>query len=230
MKEKAIEYLMQNPILHMGMIEPIRSGSADILYADFDGVLIKELKSKAYMISVTSYEKGHELLNLIPKCSLIAVHQKYMVEYILNKFQLTEQLECFQAVYTGTAKHEIKEEIEVKPLEENQIEVILEHYDKLSVDEIKELLRNKSLFGGYKDGKLIGFIGTHLEGSMGLLEIFPQYRRLGYGEIIESYMINMLIDKDLVPFAQIEVNNEKSIGLQKKLGLTISEDRLYWIF
>ncbi|QAA33015.1 GNAT family N-acetyltransferase [Clostridium manihotivorum] len=230
MKEKAIEYLMQNPILHIGMIEPIRRGSADILYADFDGVLIKELKSKAYMISVTSYEKGQELLNLIPKCSLIAVHQKYMVEYILNKFKLTKRFECFQTVYTGKTKREIKEELEVKPLEENQIEVILEHYDKLSMDEIKELLRNKSLFGGYKEGNLIGFIGTHLEGSMGLLEIFPQYRRLGYGEVLESYMINLLIDKGLVPFAQIEVNNEKSIGLQKKLGFTISEDRLYWIF
>ena len=44
-------------------------------------------------------------------------------------------------------------------------------------------------------------IGEHLEGSMGLLEIFPQYRGRGYGTEME----------------------------RKKLGLTISEERMYWM-
>ena len=50
MKSRAIEYLIKNPLLHMGMIEPIRRDTADILYAEIDGVLIKEQKSNAYMM------------------------------------------------------------------------------------------------------------------------------------------------------------------------------------
>jgi ribosomal protein S18 acetylase RimI-like enzyme len=230
MKIRAIEYLIKNPLLHMGMIEPIRRNTADILYAEIDGVLIKEEKSNAYMISVDNFGKGQELINSILKCNLIVAHQKFMVDYISNRFGLSEKLECVQAVYKDKTKINIKKELEIRQLEQNQIEVILEHYNKLSKYEIEELLKDKKLFGGYKDGKLIGFIGTHLEGSVGLLEVFPQYRRLGYGITLEGYMINQMIEKDLIPFAQIEVNNEKSIALQKKLGFEISEDRLYWLY
>ena len=110
------------------------------------------------------------------------------------------------------------------------MEVILEYYDKLSNNEVETLLKNGNLLGGYKNGTLIGFVGNHSEGSIGLLEVFPQYKRLGYGTILESYIVNKMIEKSLVPFAQIEINNEKSMTLQTKLGFKISEDRLYWMF
>lgn len=230
MKDKAIKYLIKNPILHMGMIEPIRRGSADILYAETDGVLIKEQKSNAYMISVDNLKKGQELLNNILKCEAMVTHQKYMVEYILNKFGLTKNLECYQAAYMEKTKLPVKEELEIKQLEQNQIEIILEHYNKISRKEVEELIKNGSLFGGYKEEELVGFIGNHLEGSIGLLEVFPQYRRLGYASILEGYMVNHMLEKGLVPFGQIVSNNEKSMALHKKLGFEISEDKLYWLF
>jgi len=42
-----------------------------------------------------------------------------------------------------------------------------------------------------------------------LLEVFPKYRRSGYGAILQSYMVNKIIEKGLVPFCQIEIKNEK---------------------
>ena len=124
MKDRAIAYLMKNPLLHMGMIEPIRRDSAEILYAETDGVLIKEKKGNAYMVSVDNFEKGQELINGISECNLIVVHQKYMVDYILNRFGLTERLECVQAVYMSKIKLDIKEELEIRQLKLNQMEVV----------------------------------------------------------------------------------------------------------
>lgn len=230
MKDKAIEYLMKKPLIHMGMIEPIHRETADILYAETDGVLLKEQKSDSYMISVDKFEKGKELLNRVSKCNLIVAHQRFMVDYILDKYSLTETLECVQAVYMDKAKLNISNELEIRKLEPQHKKVILEHYDKIPDEEIEELLKEGSLFGGYKNNKLIGFIGNHLEGSMGLLEIFPEYRRLGYGTILEKYMINRMLEKDLVPFAQIVVDNKSSIALQKKLGFIISEDTMFWMW
>lgn len=230
MKDKAIAYLIKNPLLHIGMIEPIHRGTADIMYAETDGVFLKEQKSKAYMISVDNLEKGQELINNIGKCNLILSHQAYMVDYISNKFGLTKKIECYQAVYLNNNKLPVKEELEIRQLDQNQLEVILEHYDKLSVNEIEEILKSGNLFGGYKNGALVGFIGNHLEGSMGLLEVFPEYRRLGYGTLLESYLVNKMLDKGLIPFAQVEIDNAKSKALHNKLGFTISEDRVYWIF
>lgn len=230
MRKMAIEYLMKNPLLHMGMIEAIRRDTAIILYAEVDGVLIQEKKSKAYMISISNFDIGKELIDRISKCNLIVVHQEYMVDYVCKKFKLSENLECFQAVYMHKDKLNLDDKLEIRPLEENQLDLVLEHYDKLSSNEVKSLLINRNLFGGYIDGVLIGFIGTHLEGSLGILEIFPQYRKLGYGTILESYMVNTMLDKGLTPFAQIEVNNEKSLALQDKLRFSISKDKLYWMF
>lgn len=230
MNDRAITYLIKNPLLHMGMIEAIRRDTADILYAEIDGVLLKEQKSNAYMLSVENFEKGQELINSILKCNLIVAHQKFMVDYISNRFGLTEKLECVQAVYMDKTKLNVKEELEIRQLEQKQIEEILKHYDKLSKNEIRSILKNGSLFGGYKSGTLIGFVGNHLEGSIGILEIFPQHRRLGYGAMLESYIVNRMLERDLIPFAQIEANNKKSLSLQLKLGFNISKDRLYWMF
>lgn len=127
-------------------------------------------------------------------------------------------------------KLNVSDKLQIRPLEENQLGLVLEHYDKLSSNELKSLLINRNLFGGYRDGVLIGFIGTHLEGSLGILEIFPKYRKLGYGTILESYMVNQMLEKGLTPFSQIEVNNKKSLALQDKLGFSISKDKLYWMF
>ncbi len=62
MKDKAIAYLMKDILLNVGMIEPIRRNTATILYADTDGVLLKEQKSDAYMISVDNFERGINLI------------------------------------------------------------------------------------------------------------------------------------------------------------------------
>lgn len=229
-KDKAIKYLIENPLLHMGMIEAIRRCTAEILYAESDGVFIREKKSNAYMISVDDFTKGKELINSIEECSQIVAHQQYMVDYISNRFRLTKNLECVQAVYMNKTKLNIKEELEIRKLKLDQMEVVLKHYDKLSNNDVETLLKNGELLGGYRNGTLIGFIGNHLEGSIGLLEVFPQYRRFGYGTILESQIINTMLEKSLVPFAQIEINNEKSLILQTKLGFKISKDRLYWIF
>lgn len=230
-KDKAIKYLRKNILLNIGMIEPIRRCTVEILYAEIDGVLIREKKSNAYMISVDDFEIGRKLIDTIEESSLIVSHQQFMVDYILNRFKLTKSLECVQAVYMSRNKLRVKKhELEINKLKVEQIKLILEHYDKLSINEIETLLKNGNIFGGYKNEKLIGFVGNHLEGSIGLLEVFPQYRCLGYGTILESYIINKMLDESLVPFAQIEIDNKKSMLLQTKLGFKISKDSLFWIF
>ncbi len=230
MKSRAVEYLSKSPLLHMGMLEAINRNTALILYAAQDGVLIRETKSGANMISVHEIEKGKEILELISAGSLFAVHQGDLADYIADKYMLRERLECVQAAYTEKTRLDVANELKIRRLELIHKEVVLEHYNKLSECEITELLKEGCIFGGYKEDVLIGFGGIHLEGSIGLLEVFPEHRRRGYGAILESYIMNYILDKGFVPFCQIEVDNNNSIALQRKLGFQISEDSLYWLF
>ena len=229
-KEDALLYLKKNMILNIGMIDPITRDSAEILYANKDGVLIREVKSKVYMLSVENLKKGIELINNIDECRIITIYQDYMIDYIFKKFGINKEIECYQGIYKDKSKLNLRGNLEIKVLKEENKEIILKNYDKLSEKDIDKLLKNKSLFGGYKNGTLIGFVGNHLEGSIGILEVFEKYRGLGYGTELESYMVNKMIEKGLIPFVQVEINNEKSIKLQKKLGFEISKEKLYWMF
>ncbi|MDF2843430.1 MAG: GCN5-related N-acetyltransferase [Herbinix sp.] len=195
MKDKAIKYLSKNPLLHMDMMEAIRRNSADLLYADIDGVLIREQNSDAYMITVNDVELGCNLINTISESNLFVAHQENMVELISNKFNLKGKMECFQVVYEQEHMLEVSDEISIRALDLEHIDVILEHYKKLPYSEVKELLEKGTMFGGYK-----------------------------------SYMVNRMLQKGQIPFAQIEVNNKASLELQKKLGFCVSEDRVFWLF
>lgn len=65
---------------------------------------------------------------------------------------------------------------------------------------------------------------------MGLLEVLPAYQRKGYATMLESYLINYFLDQGWVAYCQVIENNQASLQLQKKLGLTISQNVSFWMF
>ncbi|MBQ4219765.1 MAG: GNAT family N-acetyltransferase [Butyrivibrio sp.] len=108
--------------------------------------------------------------------------------------------------------------------------LISREYGLVSEDELKELIERGNIIMGYKNGKAVGFVGEHLEGSIGLLQVFEEYRRKGYGMALEAEMIRRTIKKGYVPFGQVVVDNTASLELQKKLGLTRSEGTIFWMW
>ena len=65
---------------------------------------------------------------------------------------------------------------------------------------------------------------------MGLLEVFPDYRRHGIGEILERAQIARTIREGNIPFCQVVEGNTASERLQKKLGLEISRETVTWLW
>lgn len=230
MKKEALNYLNKNRLLNIGIIEPIRRKTANIIYAQNQGVMIFEKESQSYMLSVDDLETGKKLINSINDIRLLALHQDYMADYVKKNYNFSHILECYQAVYLDSKISIDDNSMDIKPLNHKDKSIITENYKSLTDEELKKLLDKKSLLGGYVNNNLVGFIGNHLEGSMGILEIFPEYRRKGYAYILESYLIEKMLSKGLVPFAQIEVTNIKSIELHKKLNFNISKEKLFWFF
>ena len=106
----------------------------------------------------------------------------------------------------------------MKLLGEEYWEIVNRHYDAMDDPEyIKELIRRKQLWGIFEDGALAGFIGQHFEGSMGLLEVLPQYRKQGYGKILEAFMIRHVLGQGRTPFCQVFDGNTASARLQERL-------------
>ena len=49
--ETALTYLSQNKLLYLNMLEVLRRGSAELLYAGEDGVLLYDRGAEAHMLS-----------------------------------------------------------------------------------------------------------------------------------------------------------------------------------
>ena len=66
---------------------------------------------------------------------------------------------------------------------------------------------------------------------MGLLETFPEYRKLGIGRAIEKFFINFCLDKSWTPYGQVFCDNEASFSLQRHLGMAVDRTKkLCWCF
>jgi len=228
-REKAIRYLSNDECSHIDMLEPIRRGTADILYAEEDGVILYEQNSETCMISMQAIEKCQELIDF-KAYTMFAVHQKEIADLLCGNGDFSHQFEVYQAVYRK--KQHISGHFEaIRLLTPEYIDQVFEKYNATNSRlYIEILIDRKQLWGIFDEGHLAGFIGVHLEGSMGLLEIFPEYRRKGYGQQLESYLINDFLNRGETPFCQVVTANDKSIALQNKLGLEISEKTTIWLF
>ena len=138
-------------------------------------------------------------------------------------------LECFQTAYYGDTPS-IENGLMLKNAEVSDLPLLIATYDLVSADELERIVLRKRLILGYDHGKLIGFIGEHLEGSMGLLYVFPEFRRKGYAVALEKSMIVKTLSEGYIPFGQVEKNNRASVLLQKKIGMTISDRLICWMW
>ncbi|MCL2874377.1 MAG: GNAT family N-acetyltransferase [Defluviitaleaceae bacterium] len=230
MLNTALEYLNKTPLFHMDMIVPIMRGTADIIYASSDGVFLKELESGAFKLSVSCLSKGKELIDSVEQ-EEFCFHQKPLFEYMKQKYDYSECLICFQAVYNKKECIRLNtSRLSIRQLTVNYADIVYENYHYVDYDYIVKRLKNGAIYGGFLGDELCGFIGIHAEGSMGMLEVFQKHRQKGFAVELEAYMLNEILKNGQIPFGQIAVDNEPSIKLHKKLGFDISTDEIYWLF
>ena len=228
---RALQYLEQDLILNIGMIEPIKRRTAELFYAEKDGVLLLEEKSGAYMLSVDEPELAEKLVAEIQEAKLFTAHQQFSLPMIESRFGLPLQFKCLPAAYLNKDLLQTDERVKIDLLDGSHIQVVLDHYHTMDdSDYITKLIDQGQVYGAFVDGSLAGFIGIHLEGSIGILEVLPEFQRLGIGSELERRIVNMMLEKGWIPFCEVFEDNLTSISLQKKLGFTISDRCLYWFF
>lgn len=229
--KKTEDYLNKNLILYAGLLQVIRRGTADILEESDKGVFLRDVVSDCFMLAADNNRTGEEWLKMHEDLDykLLLLFRRDLAGFARKRYGLSFMLECFQAVYAAKKPPARHGDLKIKAAADKDFQLISDHYGMVSEQELRRIIRLGNLFMGFHDGKAVGFVGEHLEGSMGLLEVFPQYRGRGYGTELESFMIGHMLEKEQIPFCQVETDNYRSMGLQKKLGLTISEERMYWL-
>lgn len=225
----ALEYLNRDYLINASIIDPILRNAAEILYASADGVMVKDKISDVIMIQAADLELGERLLDELPKDTpLIVAHSDGLADLVERKFGFDKRVPCYQGVYRKEPFILHENTIHIRLLSEEEADDACSMYRFDKEDAIKHI-RLGLVYGGFVDGKIVGMAGLHYQGSMGLLEVKPEHRRNGYGEILEKFIINTQLAKGAIPYCQIVDNNTASLALQAKLGLDLSKNKLYWM-
>jgi len=228
MKRKALEYLSYDKILHMEMINQIERFDAEIIYAEEDGVLIR-CPWMDYL-STDSYDVCEKLIPLMGKDPVFTAHNDYEVEALMRNIPNNWDIKiCYQAVYEGEKKV-LPYDYEIVQLDESYLRFVRDTYHTFGDDEyILDRIRCGEIYGAFnKTGKIMGFMGHHDDGLLGMLEVLPEFRRKGVATQLMTYLINKDIEDGYIPFSQIYITNEVSKALHRKMGFTLSRTPVYW--
>lgn len=227
-KEKLIKKLSKKKRNHVHMMESLARGKGEILYFEGDNILIYDRNAKIGMMTVTESEIGRRLLTLVPKdVAYFVVSQEFMVESVQETFGFHEQHECKISCYTKKEALPVKHK-DIRVLDVTDLEYVKSHYKDENEQYIEEHLLRKALYGAYVEEQLVGFVGTHADGSGGFLYVEKDYRGRGIGESLEAYCINRQKECGFIPFGYVVADNRTSLELQERMGMYLSTDSVWW--
>ena len=216
---------------YLGLDRVLKRGSGEIIADREDALLVRDRVSGAYLLACGDTEAGLQLLDRCagPDLNLLMVSDYALGPKAFERYGFSEKLECYQVAYYGE-KPRADAGLSVRTAEEQDLPVLIRNYRMISPEELEKVVRRKSILLGYHQGQLVGFIGEHLEGSMGILYVFPKFRHRGFGSALQTHFIARTMDEGYIPFGQVAKDNHASLCLQKKLGMTQSENLIVWMW
>lgn len=209
----------------------LKRGSGEIVADTDQALLVRDSVSGAYLLACTDNVTGLALLDrhVGSDCGLLMVSDHALGITAFERYGFSDKIECYQVAYYGE-KPSVDGRLTVREADEHDLPMLTGNYGMVSPEELEKLVGRKSVLLGYDGESLIGFIGEHLEGSMGLLHVFPEYRRRGFGAALQKHLMARTMEKGYVPFGQVEKGNLGSLELQKKLGMTQSDNLIVWMW
>lgn len=230
-EKQAIAYLEKSPLLHMDMLEAIRRGRAKLMNVSEYGVLLLDRDSGVCMMSAADEKTAHRMLSGAGSVWAFVAHQDFSIAAAQKKFSYSKKMICRQSVYQkGEPLLFPCASVEIRRLDESFLPFVFAHYSRAEDEAyLRDRLNSDSIFGAFWKGIPVGFIGMHAEGSIGMLEVLPEYRRRGIAASLVAHLANRILKKGWVPFGQIIEGNTASLLLNRKLGFTISEETVCWL-
>ncbi len=229
LEQKALAYLERDRLLFADMLEPLRRGSAELLYVQEDGVLLYEQVGALYLMTARNPAGVEACLRRIPSGALVSGHELWYKEEAAARLSFPEAQVCYQAAWLEREPPP-EPEMVLRLLPVERAPWVYEHYSHPfgGVEYMEGVLR-RGMLGAYVDGALAGFVGFHDEGSIGMLEVLPQFRRRGVGKALLHGAVRLALERGMLPFGQVFYGNDASLSLQKRAGLQVSGPELFWL-
>ena len=216
---------------YLGLDRVLKRGTGTVLAESEDFMLVRDSVSGAYLLACEDVGRGLSLLDRCggEDCKLLMTSNYALGQAAFGRYGFSGKLECYQVAYYGE-KPPLDAALTVRTADERDLPMLEKNYDLISAEELEKAVERRSILLGYHGDRLVGFIGEHLEGSMGMLYVFPEYRHMGFASALQKRLIADTMERGFVPFGQVEKENRASLSLQRKLGMTQSDRLIVWMW
>lgn len=225
----------RDPVLYLDLTEAVRRGDGRVLGAGPCGALVAfhgltDGTDLGYTMFASDRRTAESLCRLLPPDpGFVTVHETLYFDLLEKRFGFSGMEPCWQMGYLHISPLPLPElGLEVRRLDPSCLPIVTAHYEMEGPEYLGRLIERGELYGAFEGDTLTGFIGRHAEGSIGILEVLPPYRRRGIATLLQSHMINLELSRGRIPYGQVFDGNEPSLALQRSLGMTRSQGQLYW--
>lgn len=220
--------------------ECLKRGLGTVIYEGPEGRLVRSGRAEEPMFGpvMSDITDGEALLRAIDRCGLrhydlFTVHSDSAVRVLLEELHMSGAEYCTQVVYDRSAPPAPIDTSQVRLLTEEYAPFCAAHYHPEDGDrtaEMRRKLRKGEMWGIFDGDTIAGFIGIHREGSMGYLEVLPEYRRRGYAMVLETFLIGEYLRRGWLPYGHVVAGNDASLAVQRKMGFTPAEAPAVWVW
>lgn len=224
----------RDPVLYMDMTEPVRRGTGQVVCAAPEGALVAVPNGDdggvIYTLFAQNEAMAELLCRLIPtKPEFVTTHETLSFPAVQRHFGYQSMTPCWQVGYLSQDPLPLpRSPFQVWPLTPAQLPLVEAHYHLASPGYLAQRVSCGAMYGAFDGEELAGFIGLHAEGTVGLLEVLPQYRRRGVATLLQSYLTDLELSRGHIPYGQVFDGNAPSLALQRSLGYQCSAGPMYW--
>ena len=215
---------------NVNIIEPLRQGILKVILSDEDCFVCRV--KNIYIAYLRNDDGADRVLHTLKSAKDILCVNGYDSLLMKQSRRWLNDFHDFNYLYTDQKKIActLKEGAVIRPLNQKDLDYVFNHYPIVQ-DRVylKERIHG-GMYGVVVERKLRGFVGTHTEGSIGLLFVEDLVQRMHFGSALEAEMINHQLEQNIVPFTQVEIHNVPSKKLQESLGLIKGEKPVHWYF
>lgn len=227
-KQAVIRRLAKDKRNHIHIMESLGRGRGEILYRKREQMLVFDREAAVCMLLCGDDGDIEKLLSAIPEQTkwCVVIQEHLMEELKARGFGVWGIYS--QYLYTTRQTLPVRYK-DIRRLTIDDLAYVRAHYHKGTEIYLKERILAGVMYGAFADDGLTGFIGTHDDGSMGMLFVEEKYRRQGIGEALLSYNINRTLERGWIPYGHVPEGNTVSERLLEKLGLYRASETVWWI-
>lgn len=228
-KTELINQLLRDKRNHIHMIESLSRGLGEILCYEGENILIYDKKSKVSMAQAADDVSSARIAELVPEDTELVMSAQESLNRALEARGYRVDCATWQYLYTEKVPLPVRKQLDIRQLKPEHLDYVSarqEHNDRRYVKICIEL---GNLYGAFSDGQIVGFIGMHREGSIGLLYVDEEYRGQGIAGMLEAFMVNRMLKRGWTPYGHVVCGNEASQKLQEKLGFYKAGKTMWWL-